>query len=170
MCIPCVPGVRPEWFDLGLRHGILGSCLRQYDPLNRPCCGLDTHFFASCDDDDCLAPPHWRSPVTTCRQGTSGLFQDAARRPSLLRIDTLCLEGIYPQKLMRFSQLIFGPKNIPLVEYNIVSFGLNSSSLMGKDGQMSIIEGPLYSPKKCKCDSCSLALPHEGHRNYRINR
>jgi predicted urease superfamily metal-dependent hydrolase len=44
---------------------------------------------------------------------------------SKLRIDTLCLEGIYPQKVMRFSQLIFGPKNAPQAEQNIVSFGLN---------------------------------------------
>src|SRR5437763_1314113 len=96
-------------------------------------------------------------------------YQGLAYVILLLRIDTLCLEGIYPQKFMRFSQLIFGPKNLPPVEHNIVSFGLNSSSLMGKDGQISIIEGPLYGPKKCKYDSCSLALPHEGHCHYRIN-
>jgi hypothetical protein len=53
---------------------------------------------------------------------------------------------------MRFSQLIFGPKNIPQVEQNIVYFGLNSSSMKVKDGQMSMIEDPLYSPKKRKFD------------------
>jgi hypothetical protein len=68
----------------------------------------------------------------------------------LLKIDTLCLEGIYPQKVIRCSQLIFGPKNIPQVEQNIVAFGLHSSSMKVKDGQMSMIEDPLYSPKKRK--------------------
>jgi hypothetical protein len=67
-----------------------------------------------------------------------------------LKIDTLCLEGIYPQKVMRFFQLIFRPKNIPQVEQNIVSFGLNSSSMRVKDGQMSMIEGHFHSPKKYK--------------------
>src|SRR5437879_9786213 len=43
MCTPCVPGVTPEWFGLGLWHAILGSCPRQYGPLNRPCCGSGTH-------------------------------------------------------------------------------------------------------------------------------
>lgn len=33
----------------------------------------------------------------------------------ILKIDTLCLEDIYRQRLMRFSQHIFGPKNIPQV-------------------------------------------------------
>jgi hypothetical protein len=54
--------------------------------------------------------------------------------------------------LVRFSQLIFELKNIPQVEHNIVSFGLNLSSMRIKDGQMSMIEGPLHSPKKCKFD------------------
>jgi hypothetical protein len=72
--------------------------------------------------------------------------------PFILRIDTLCLEGIYPQKVMRFSQLISGPENRPQIEQNIVSFGLNLSSLRVKDGQMSMIEGSLHSPKKHKFD------------------
>jgi hypothetical protein len=71
---------------------------------------------------------------------------------TILKIDTLCLEGLYPQKVMRFSQLIFGPRNVPQVEQNIVSFGLNSSSRRGKDGQRSMNEGLLYSPKKRKFD------------------
>src|SRR5262250_289476 len=67
---------------------------------------------------------------------------------------------------MRFSQRIFGTKNISQVGQNIVSFGLNSSSGRVKDGQMSPIKGLLHSPKKCKCDSCSLALPPQGACNY----
>jgi hypothetical protein len=43
----------------------------------------------------------------------------------ILRIDTLCLEGIYPQKVVGFSQPIFELKNIPQVEHLIVSGGLN---------------------------------------------
>src|SRR3989442_568481 len=82
MCIPYVPGVMSEWFDLGLRLAILGACPGQYGPLSRPCCGPGTHSFASSDDDDCLALPRWRSPATICRQETSGLVQDAARTPS----------------------------------------------------------------------------------------
>jgi hypothetical protein len=35
-----------------------------------------------------------------------------------LKIDTLCREGFYLRKVMRFFQLIFGPKNIPQVEQN----------------------------------------------------
>src|SRR6266851_731526 len=27
--------VTPEWFGVGLQHAILGSCPRQYEPLNR---------------------------------------------------------------------------------------------------------------------------------------
>jgi hypothetical protein len=45
-----------------------------------------------------------------------------------LRIDTLCLEDIYPQRVVRFSQPIFGPQNIPQVAHNIVSLGLKLSS------------------------------------------
>jgi hypothetical protein len=77
-------------------------------------------------------------------------ISETIRALLLLKIDTLCLEGIYPQKVMRFSQRISGPKNIPQVEQNIVLFGLNSSSVKIKDGQMSMIEGPLHSPKKYK--------------------
>ena len=69
---------------------------------------------------------------------------------NLLKIDTLCLESIYLQKVMRFSHLIFGPKNLLQAEHNIVSFGLNSSSVRVKDAQMSMIEGSLHSPKKRK--------------------
>ena len=69
---------------------------------------------------------------------------------------------------MRFSHLIFRPKNIPQVGQNIVSFGLNSSSVRVKDGQMHLIKGLLHSPKKCKFDSCSLALPPQGDCNYCI--
>ena len=43
----------------------------------------------------------------------------------ILKIDTLCLEVFYPQRLMKFSQRIFRPKNRSQVEHNIVSFGLN---------------------------------------------
>jgi hypothetical protein len=43
----------------------------------------------------------------------------------LLKIDTLCLEGIYSQRLIGFSQPISGSKNRPQVEQNIVPFGLN---------------------------------------------
>ena len=60
----------------------------------------------------------------------------------LLKIDTLYIGGIYPQEVMRFSQLIFRPKNIPQVEQNIVSFGLDSSCVRGKEGHMRTIEGP----------------------------
>src|SRR5712692_4895439 len=70
-----------EWFGLGLRHGILGAYPGQYAPLNRPCCGRGTPSFASSDNDDCLVPPHWRSRATTCRQETSGLVQESARKP-----------------------------------------------------------------------------------------
>jgi hypothetical protein len=66
----------------------------------------------------------------------------------ILKIDTLCLEGIYSQTLMGFSQLVFGAKNIPQVEQNIVSFGLNESSVRVKDSQMSMIEGSSHSAKK----------------------
>src|SRR5215208_6443244 len=69
---------------------------------------------------------------------------------------------------MEFSQPGFGLKNMPKVEQTNVSFGLNSSSRRGKDDQMSMIKGLLRSPKKCKFDSCSLALPPEGHCNYRL--
>src|SRR5882672_1851209 len=79
MCIPCVPGVTPEWFDLGLRLVILGACPGQYGPLSRPCFGPGTHSFASSDDDDCRARLRWRWQVTACRQEMSGLVQDAAR-------------------------------------------------------------------------------------------
>src|SRR5713101_909141 len=82
MGIPCVPCVMIGWFDPGLQPVILGACPWQSAPLNRLYCGLDTHFFASSDEGDCLAPPPWRSRATTCRQGTSRLFQDAARRLS----------------------------------------------------------------------------------------
>jgi len=71
---------------------------------------------------------------------------------------------------MRLSQLIFGPKNIPQAGQNIVSFGLNSSSVRVKDSQMSLIKGLLHSPKKCKCDSCSLAIPPQGDCNCCITR
>src|SRR5882724_3966190 len=70
MGIPCGLGVMPQWFGLGLRHGILGSCPGQYAPLNRPCFESGTHSFASSDGADCRAPPHWRSRVTTCHQET----------------------------------------------------------------------------------------------------
>ncbi len=53
---------------------------------------------------------------------------------SILRIDTLCLEGIYRQKVMRFSQLVLGPKNIPHAEQTVVSFGLNLPSERIKEG------------------------------------
>src|SRR5215472_12694682 len=79
--------------------------------------------------------------------------------PTILKIDTVYLEGLFRQKVMRFSQLIFGPNNIPQAGQNIVSFGLNSSSVRVKDSQMSLIKGLLHSPKKRKCDSCALALP-----------
>ena len=87
----------------------------------------------------------------SCRCWINSVTQSASKA-SPLKIDTLCLEGIYPQKVMRFSQLIFGPRNVPPVEQNIVSFGLNSSSRRGKDGQRSMNEGLLYSPKKRKFD------------------
>src|ERR687886_565941 len=85
----------------------------------------------------------------------------------ILRIDTLCLEGIYPQKVVIFSQPIFGPKNVPQVEHNIVSFGLNLPSRRGKDGQMSMIEDLVYSLKRCKYGKYSLALLPPGDCNYR---
>ena len=72
--------------------------------------------------------------------------------PYVLKIDTLCLEGICPQRVMGFSQLVFGAKNIPQAEHNIVSFGLDKSSVRVKDGQMSMIEGSSHSAKKCKFD------------------
>src|SRR5713226_1789603 len=83
MCVPCALGVTLGWFDSGLRHGLLGSCPGQYAPLNRPYCESGIHSFASSDGDDYLALPHWKSRATTCHQETSGLFQDAARRPFL---------------------------------------------------------------------------------------
>src|SRR5712691_12361834 len=83
MGIPCVPCVTLGWFDLGLQRVILGACPGQSDPLNRPCYEPGTHSFASCDDADCLAPPHSRSRATTCRRETSRLFQGSVRRPSL---------------------------------------------------------------------------------------
>ena len=52
----------------------------------------------------------------------------------MLKIDTLCLEGIYRQKVMRFSQLVVRPKNILHVEQTIVSFGLNFPSERIKEG------------------------------------
>jgi hypothetical protein len=67
---------------------------------------------------------------------------------------------------MRFSQLIFRLKNIPQVGQNIVLFGLNSSSMRVKDGQMSMIKGLLHSPKKHKFDTYSLALLPQGSCNY----
>jgi hypothetical protein len=70
----------------------------------------------------------------------------------ILKIDTLWLEGLYPQRVMGFFQLVFGAKNIPQVEQTIGSFGLNSSSVRVKDGQMSMIEGSSHSTKKCKFD------------------
>ncbi len=84
----------------------------------------------------------------------------------LLKTDTLCLESIYRQKLMRFSQLIFGPKNISQVGQSIVLFGLNASSMRVKDGQMSMIKGLLHGPKKRKFDAYSLALLPQGSCNY----
>jgi hypothetical protein len=78
------------------------------------------------------------------------------------------LKAFIEQEVMRFSQLSFGSKNIPQVEHNIVSFGPNSSSVRVKDGQMSLIKGLLYSPKKCKCDSYSLAFLPQGDCNYCI--
>jgi len=69
---------------------------------------------------------------------------------------------------MRFSQLIFGPKNIPQVEHNIVSCGLNESSVGVKNGQISLMEGPLHSPKKWQFDACSRALPPQGDCNCRF--
>jgi hypothetical protein len=86
----------------------------------------------------------------------------------ILRIDTLCLESIYPQLVVRFSQPLFGPQNVPQVAHNIVSFGLNLSSRRGKDGQISMIEGPLHSLKRCEFGRCSLALPPQEDCNYRI--
>jgi hypothetical protein len=85
-----------------------------------------------------------------------------------LKIATLCLEGMYPQKGVRFFHLIFGPKNIPQVEHTIVSFGLHTSSLRGKDGQMSMIAGPLHSPKKCEFHEGSRAFPPHGDCKYRL--
>ena len=84
------------------------------------------------------------------RDAAGEFFNHVGRVVALLKIDTLCLEGIYPQNVMRFSQLSSGPKSIPQVEPNIVSFGLNQSSVRGKDGPMSMLEGSLHSPKKCK--------------------
>src|SRR5216683_1602148 len=81
MCVQ-VGSYPSQVFEHGLQPVILGACPWQSAPLNRLYCGLDTHFFASYDDGDCLAPPPWRSRATTCRQGTSRLFQDAARRLS----------------------------------------------------------------------------------------
>ena len=87
--------------------------------------------------------------VYECWPPSPNSFREAPgfRHGEELKIDTLYLEGIYPQKVMRFSQLIFGPRNVPQMEQNIVSFGLNSSSRRGKDGQRSMNEGLLYSPK-----------------------
>src|SRR5437868_3145375 len=39
---------------------------------------------------------------------------------------------------------------------------VDSSSVRVKDGQMSLLKGLLHSPKKCKFDSYSLALPPQG--------
>jgi hypothetical protein len=60
----------------------------------------------------------------------------------MLKIDTMCLEGIYSQRLMVFSQYVFRVKNLPQVEQTIGSFGLNEASVKVKDGQMSMIAAP----------------------------
>jgi hypothetical protein len=54
------------------------------------------------------------------------------------------------------------------LEHNIVSFGLNLSSRSGKEGQMSMLEGPLYSLKGYKFVKCSLALSLQEDCNYCI--
>ena len=82
---------------------------------------------------------------------TSLFFSDCLQS-SVLKIDTLWLEGLYPQRVMGFFQLVFGAKNIPQVEQTIGSFGLNTSSVRVKDGQMSMIEGSSHSTKKRKFD------------------
>jgi len=80
----------------------------------------------------------------------NGWLSTGGRVHNFLKIDTLCLEVIYPQRLMIFPQRIFEPKNRPQVEHNIVSFGLNESSVRVKDGQMSMIKGSSHSTKKRK--------------------
>ena len=94
--------------------------------------------------------------------------QTPSQCPDILKIDTLRLEGFYPQKVARFSQLVFGPHNMPQVAHKVVSFGLNAFSRRGKDGQTSMIEGLLHSPQRCKIDAYWLALPPQRGCNYRV--
>ncbi len=69
----------------------------------------------------------------------------------LLRIDTLCHEGIVSQKVVRFSHLTFRKQNMPQTIQNKDQFGLNWQALRVKDGTMSTLQGSLHSPIKDKC-------------------
>ena len=44
---------------------------------------------------------------------------------TILRIDTLCHEGLASQKVMRFSHLTFRKQNMPQMVQNKDHFGLN---------------------------------------------
>jgi hypothetical protein len=71
--------------------------------------------------------------------------------PTLLRIDTLCHEGIVSQKAVRFSHLTFRKQNMPQTIQNKDQFGLNWQALRVKDGTMSTLQGSLHSPIKDTC-------------------
>jgi hypothetical protein len=69
----------------------------------------------------------------------------------ILRIDTLCHEGLASQKVMRFSHLTFRKQNMPQTAQNKDQFGLHGQALRVKDGTMSTLQGSLHSPIKDKC-------------------
>jgi hypothetical protein len=61
--------------------------------------------------------PKWSAPYSIFLPASSCILV-LCRPPYTLKIDILYREGLYLQKVMRFFQLIFGPKNIPQVEQN----------------------------------------------------
>ena len=81
-----------------------------------------------------------------------------ARLDNILRIDTLCHEGLTSQKVMRFSHLPLGQQNMPHMEQNKVQFGLNRQAMRVKDGMMRMIEGSVYRIVSTKNDRCSLTF------------
>ena len=96
---------------------LLKTCNQLFSMRGRSC-----HCHTLSDLSSCMLSLVIRGGVSSRRAATQ------------LRIDTLCLECIYSQWLMRFSQLIFGLKHIPQVEQNIVLFVLHLSSMKVKDG------------------------------------
>src|SRR5882672_6063106 len=69
----------------------------------------------------------------------------------ILRIDTLCHEGLVSQKVVRFSHLTFRKQNMPQTVQNKDQFGLHCQALRVKGGTMSTLQGSLHSPIKDKC-------------------